>query len=266
MINELLNFLELQKSKFLVLIEEYKVLFDIIFPYDFITPKNEFASLLIEFHHNIFIILFFISGLIVYFMIITFQLFSTTITKHNRTFFSFNYFKHKGMVLEIIWTIVPAVILFIIAVPSFILLYSTAMFIDPELTYKAVGHQWYWKYEFMQFFPVEKKIELEAYLLKQDDHALGLAIPRALLPQNAVRLPSETDIRFLVTSYDVLHSWALPALGVKSDACPGRLNEVNFIASCLGVVVGACSEICGVNHGFMPTGVNIVPRFSIFLT
>ncbi len=171
----------------------------------------------------------------------------------NRSFFSFGFFKHKGMVLEIIWTIFPAIVLFLIAIPSFVLLYSTVIFIDPEFTFKAIGHQWYWKYNILQN-PLKFGTQYvqESYLYKANIEKISY--PRATLTEDfGVKVPVNTDIRCLVTSFDVLHSWAIPSIGVKIDACPGRLNDVTFNINVVGLAVGACSEICGINHAFMPT-------------
>ena len=232
--------------------------------FDFVTPKTHFASLLIEFHHNIFVILFFILGALIYLIFITVYLYSIKENRYiNRSFFSFNFFKHKGMVLEIIWTIFPAVVLFLIAIPSFVLLYSTVIFIDPEFTFKAIGHQWYWKYSILQDpLKLSNQFTHEAYLYKVTN--LSLNYPRATLTDDfGVRVPVNTDIRCLVTSYDVLHSWAIPSLGIKIDACPGRLNDVTFNVSVVGLAVGACSEICGVNHAFMPTALFVYESCAI---
>jgi cytochrome c oxidase subunit 2 len=227
---------------------------------DFVTPKTQFAKLLIEFHHNIFVILFFIGGALVYIMLTTIVIYSTKMHKVNRNFSSFNYFKHQGMVLEVIWTIMPAVILFIIAIPSFVLLYSTAVFVDPEFTFKAIGHQWYWKYEVSAFSGSNKFVK-DAYLIDTNN---AKSVPRAMFTTFDPIVPMNTNVRCLVTSADVLHSWAVPALGVKIDACPGRINDVTFNVNFYGLAVGACSEICGINHGFMPTSVFVKPIYQLF--
>nr|BBB45793.1 cytochrome c oxidase subunit II [Heterosigma akashiwo] len=154
--------------------------------------------------------------------------------------------------LEVVWTVLPAVILMIVAVPSFALLYSLDEVIDPAITLKVVGHQWYWSYEYSDYTTVEggESLNFDSYMIPDDDLTLGSF--RLLEVDNRIVLPVNTHIRVLVTAADVLHSWAIPSLGVKVDACPGRLNQVSLFMKREGVFYGQCSEICGVNHGFMP--------------
>jgi len=154
--------------------------------------------------------------------------------------------------LEIIWTIVPALILLIIAVPSFALLYSMDEMIDPALTLKVVGHQWYWSYEYSDYSTLEggESLNFDSYMLSTEDLTKGNL--RLLEVDNRIILPINTHIRIIVTAADVLHSWAVPSFGIKVDACPGRLNQASLFIKREGVFYGQCSEICGVNHGFMP--------------
>jgi cytochrome c oxidase subunit 2 len=160
-------------------------------------------------------------------------------------------------VLEIVWTLVPAVILLVIAMPSFTLLYSMEEIIDPSLTLKVVGHQWYWEYEYSDFVDsVGENFAMDSYMVAQDDLTPGAL--RLLEVDNRVTLPVKTHLRVLVTSADVLHSWAVPSFGVKVDACPGRLNQVSIFIDRPGVFYGQCSEICGVGHGFMPIVVEAI--------
>ena len=156
-------------------------------------------------------------------------------------------FTHSTL-LEVIWTIVPAIILMIIAIPSFALLYSLDEVINPSITLKVVGHQWYWSYEYSDYDTTE--LNFDSYMKAEDDLALGNF--RLLEVDNRVVVPTQTHIRLLVTAADVLHSWAIPSLGIKIDACPGRLNQGFLFLKREGVFYGQCSEICGVNHGFMP--------------
>jgi len=160
--------------------------------------------------------------------------------------------------LEIIWTIVPAIILLFIAIPSFALLYSMDEMIDPALTLKVVGHQWYWIYEFSDYATLEggESLNFDSYMLSLDDLTLGNL--RLLEVDNRVILPVNTHIRVIVTAADVLHSWAIPSFGLKVDACPGRLNQTSLFIKREGTFYGQCSEICGVNHGFMPIVVKTV--------
>lgn len=169
-------------------------------------------------------------------------------------------FSHSK-ILEIVWTVVPAIILILIAVPSFTLLYTIEEFLNPEFTIKVVGHQWYWAYEFSDFcqsnFVVED-LKFDSYMISLEDLVIGQF--RLLEVDNRVVVPSSTFIRFLITSADVLHSWAVPSLGIKVDACPGRLNQIVVFIQRKGVFYGQCSEICGINHGFMPIVVESVDR------
>lgn len=161
--------------------------------------------------------------------------------------------------LEIVWTIVPALILMVIAVPSFALLYSMDEMIDPAITLKVVGHQWYWSYEYSDYnHTVEDSegINFDSYMIAEEDLTTGGF--RLLEVDHRVVLPVETHIRVLVTAADVLHSWAVPSFGVKVDACPGRLNQTSLFIKREGTFYGQCSEICGVNHGFMPIAIDAV--------
>jgi len=156
-----------------------------------------------------------------------------------------------GTDLEIVWTILPSIILLFIAVPSFALLYSMDEVIDPSITLKVVGHQWYWSYEYSDYFvETGKHILFDSYMIPTEELAFGQF--RLLEVDNQVVLPTDTHIRILVTANDVLHSFALPALGIKIDCVPGRLNQVSTFIKREGVFYGQCSELCGVNHGFMP--------------
>lgn len=168
-------------------------------------------------------------------------------------------FSHAS-VLEIVWTIIPAVVLFFISVPSFTLLYSLDELTTPELTLKIIGHQWYWSYEYSDFatseFDSVSEVSFDSYMLNTEDLQLGSL--RLLEVDNRIVLPINTHIRLLVTSADVLHSWAIPSFGIKVDACPGRLTQASLFIKRTGTYYGQCSEICGVNHGFMPIVVKAV--------
>jgi len=162
-----------------------------------------------------------------------------------------------GTVIEVVWTILPSVILLLIAVPSFALLYSMDEVIDPSITLKAVGHQWYWSYEYSDYVQDSgKHITFDSYMLPTDDLSIGQF--RLLEVDNQVVLPILTHVRLLVTAADVLHSFAVPALGVKIDCVPGRLNQVSLFIKREGIYFGQCSELCGVNHGFMPIAIRAV--------
>jgi len=160
-------------------------------------------------------------------------------------------FSHSS-ILEIVWTVIPAILLLWLAIPSFNLLYSLDEIIDPALTLKIVGHQWYWSYEYSDYALLESSdsLNFDSYMISTKDLTKGSF--RLLEVDNRVVLPIQTHIRLLVTAADVLHSWAVPSFGIKIDACPGRLSQVSVFLKRIGVYYGQCSEICGVNHGFMP--------------
>lgn len=157
--------------------------------------------------------------------------------------------------IEIAWTVTPALILMIIAVPSFALLYSIEEFVEPSLTIKCTGHQWYWCYEYSnsknegvnQFLEGYK---FESYMTATSDLEAGQL--RLLEVDNRLTVPIQSHVKVMSTAGDVLHSWAVPSLGVKIDACPGRLNQTTIFIKREGAFFGQCSEICGINHAFMP--------------
>nr|WNH37629.1 cytochrome c oxidase subunit II [Hygophum macrochir] len=158
--------------------------------------------------------------------------------------------------IEIIWTVLPGIILILIALPSLRILYLMDEIDDPHLTIKAVGHQWYWSYEYTDY----EDLAFDAYMVPTQDLLPGQF--RLLETDHRVVVPVETPVRVLVSAEDVLHSWAVPALGVKMDAVPGRLNQTALLAARPGVFYGQCSEICGANHSFMPITVEAVPLAS----
>lgn len=161
-----------------------------------------------------------------------------------------------GTAIEIIWTVIPSIILIIVALPSFALLYSIDEVVNPALTIKCVGHQWYWSYEYSDFQSQLGAINFDSYMIPEDELEFGEL--RLLEVDNRIVLPANTHIRVLVTAADVLHSWAVPSLGIKMDACAGRLNETTLFILREGVFFGQCSEICGVGHGNMPIVVEAV--------
>jgi len=159
----------------------------------------------------------------------------------------------EGQEIETIWTVIPAVILIFLALPSLRLLYLLDEVGDCSLTVKSIGHQWYWSYEYSDFL----NIEFDSYMVPTNELERGDF--RLLEVDHRVVLPTQTDIRVLVTSADVIHSWTVPSLGVKADAVPGRLNQLRFYIKYPGVFYGQCSEICGANHSFIPIVVEAVP-------
>jgi cytochrome c oxidase subunit 2 len=156
-----------------------------------------------------------------------------------------------GTFLEIVWTITPAFILLLIAYPSFKLLYLMDEIVDPGITVKAVGHQWYWSYEYSDYAMQDgTSLNFDSYMVPTSDLEEGEL--RLLEVDNRLVVPVSTHVRVVISSADVLHCWAVPSLGVKLDAVPGRLNQTSFLADRAGVFYGQCSEICGANHAFMP--------------
>ncbi|MEG9862084.1 MAG: cytochrome c oxidase subunit II [Parvularculales bacterium] len=156
--------------------------------------------------------------------------------------------------LEVVWTIIPVLILLVIAVPSFHLLFYQETIPEIDITIKATGHQWYWEYE----YPDDDGLTFSSIMLEENE--LGSEQYRLLSVDNPLVVPVNTTIRVQITSADVLHSWAIPAFGVKMDAVPGRLNETWFNATEIGTYYGQCSELCGARHAFMPIEIRVVER------
>lgn len=157
-------------------------------------------------------------------------------------------------VLEVVWTVVPVIILVIVAIPSMRLLYFLDVTPEAEMTLKATGRQWYWDYE----YPDHGGFGFSAYMIPEEELKPGQK--RLLETDNRVVLPIDTNIRILLTAGDVIHSWAMPSFGIKKDAVPGRTNETWVRIEKEGVYYGQCSEICGVNHGFMPITVEAMSK------
>jgi cytochrome c oxidase subunit 2 len=164
-----------------------------------------------------------------------------------------NRFLLHGQTIEIIWTVLPAIVLIFIALPSLRLLYLLDEINNPAITLKTVGHQWYWSYEYSDFL----NIEFDSYIIPTNE--LEINSFRLLDVDNRIILPINNQIRILVSAADVLHSWTVPSLGVKVDATPGRLNQTNFLINRPGLFYGQCSEICGANHRFMPIVIERIP-------
>nr|YP_009458646.1 cytochrome c oxidase subunit II [Siren lacertina]AOW71042.1 cytochrome c oxidase subunit II [Siren lacertina] len=196
---------------------------------------------LLHFHDHALMAVFLISTLVLY--IITIMM-TTKLTNTNAM---------DAQEIEMVWTIMPAIILIVIALPSLRILYLMDEISNPHLTVKAIGHQWYWSYEFTDY----ESLTFDSYMIPTQDLLPGQF--RLLEVDNRMVVPMESPIRMLISSEDVLHSWALPSMGVKTDAIPGRLNQTTFISSRPGVYYGQCSEICGANHSFMPIVVETTP-------
>ena len=163
-------------------------------------------------------------------------------------------FSHNSLI-EVIWTVVPVIILVAIAVPSLRLLFYMDRTDDPEMTIKAIGHQWYWSYEYPD---LGEDISFDAVMLQEDELEDGQ--PRLLATDETVVVPVDTNIRLLVTAGDVIHAWTIPSFGIKIDAIPGRVNEGWFRVDTEGIYYGQCSELCGRDHAFMPIQVKAVSK------
>nr|YP_009104620.1 cytochrome c oxidase subunit II [Macaca fuscata]AIT70809.1 cytochrome c oxidase subunit II [Macaca fuscata] len=196
---------------------------------------------LITFHDHAFMAMSLISFLVLY------ALLSTLTTKLTNTSIT------DAQEMETIWTILPAIILILIALPSLRILYLTDEVNDPSFTIKSIGHQWYWTYEYTDY----GGLIFNSYMLPP--LFLNPGDLRLLEVDNRVVLPIEAPVRMMITSQDVLHSWTIPTLGLKTDAVPGRLNQTVFTATRPGVYYGQCSEICGANHSFMPIVAELIP-------
>jgi cytochrome c oxidase subunit 2 len=157
---------------------------------------------------------------------------------------------HNTLV-EVLWTLIPCLILIVMAVPSFKVLYSQDTIPKADVTIKAIGYQWYWGYEYP-----DENIIFDSYMVDQKD--LKENQPRLLTVDNEIYVPVNKVIKVMITANDVLHAWALPSFGVKRDAIPGRINETWFKADKTGTYYGQCSELCGIKHAFMPITVNVV--------
>ena len=156
--------------------------------------------------------------------------------------------------IEILWTVIPVILLIIIAIPSFRILYTSETIPDSDLTIKAIGNQWYWSYE----YPDHGDFSFDATMLQ--DHELSSPDLRLLETDTQIVVPVNKVVKLLITSNDVLHAWTIPAFAVKKDAVPGRLNETWFKAEKTGTFYGQCSELCGPKHAFMPINVKVVSQ------
>jgi len=195
---------------------------------------------LISFHDHTLIILTLVITVVTYAIIII------CINKYS------NRYLLEAQQIETVWTILPAIILLFLAIPSLRLLYLTDEVSNPNITIKTIGHQWYWRYEYTDFI----NIEIDSYIIQTRDLSKGDY--RLLETDNQIVLPINIEVRILVTAADVIHAWTVPAIGVKVDAVPGRLNQLGFTPNIPGIYYGQCSEICGANHSFIPICIEIV--------
>nr|AAK52709.1 cytochrome c oxidase subunit II [Cynomys ludovicianus] len=196
---------------------------------------------LLHFHDHTLMIVFLISSLVLYII----SLMLTTKLTHTSTM--------DAQEVETIWTILPAIILILIALPSLRILYMMDEINNPSLAVKTMGHQGYWSYQYTDY----EELNFDSYMVPTSELTPGDL--RLLEVDNRVVLPMELPVRMLISSEDVLHSWTVPSLGVKTDAIPGRLNQATLTSTRPGLYYGQCSEICGSNHSFMPIVLEMVP-------
>nr|ADR10219.1 cytochrome oxidase subunit II [Ctenomys minutus] len=213
------------------------------YPYElgFQDATSPIMEELLQFHDHTLMIVFLISTLVLYLI----SLMLTTKLTHTSTM--------DAQEVETIWTILPAIILIMIALPSLRILYMMDEVNNPSLTVKTMGHQWYWSYEYTDY----DELNFDSYMIPTTELKPGEL--RLLEVDNRVVLPMELPVRVLISSEDVLHSWAVPSLGLKTDAIPGRLNQTILTSTRPGLFYGQCSEICGSNHSFMPIVIEMVP-------
>lgn len=272
----------------------HKFYFSFVIPsqYGFQIPATIAMDSIVNLHHFIMyvltLILFFVFSMI-FFTIETNTLYFSQINNFLKINKLINVKLAHDSIIEILWIFIPSVLLLLIVLPSFSLLYSMEIFKSCPISVKVVGHQWFWTYEclikidfnssiynstfFLSLFNFNSSfygcyrvcIKFDSYILPIDELNIGQL--RLLETTNPLILPVHTPIKFYITSADVLHAWAVPAFGCKIDACPGRINEIQLTIKHIGRFYGQCSELCGVNHGFMPITVCIVSKldFSIYI-
>ena len=210
-------------------------------------PVTPVMQQIVDFHDFVFAIIVMISLFVVCLLGFIFVRFNATKNPEPST-------TTHSTILEIAWTVIPIIILVVIAIPSFKILYYQDRTQDAEMTFKAIGNQWYWTY----VYPDYDEMEFDAIYVPDEELEEGQ--PRLLTADETVVLPTHTNIRFLTTATDVIHAWTLPNIGMKMDAVPGRINESWFRIEEEGMYYGQCSELCGTNHGFMPIMVKAVSK------
>nr|AYR05314.1 cytochrome c oxidase subunit 2 [Coleoptera sp. ACP-2013] len=208
--------------------------------------SNPLMEQLMYFHDHTLMILLIITIMVSQLML---SLFSNKFT---------NRYLLEGQMIEVIWTIMPAITLIFIALPSLKLIYILDEVNNPMISIKTLGHQWYWSYEYTDF----KNIDFDSYMIPIND--MNNWNFRLLDVDNRMIIPFKSQIRMIISSLDVIHSWTIPSLGIKVDATPGRLNQMGFFTNRTGLFYGQCSEICGTNHSFMPIVLeSISPKYFI---
>nr|YP_025820.1 cytochrome c oxidase subunit 2 [Tupiella akineta]AAQ18779.1 cytochrome c oxidase subunit 2 [Tupiella akineta] len=221
----------------------------------FQNPATPLMEGIIALHSDIWAIMLFVAVFVLYILCSTLQKFGNADVQKS-------YKVHHNSMLEIVWTTLPALLLCVIAIPSFTLLYSLDEIVDPSVTIKCIGRQWYWSYEYSDYAVDADSglggggIIFDSYLLQDDLLEEGQL--RLLEVDNRLVLPVNSHIRLLTSSADVIHSFAVPSLGIKLDAIPGRLNQTTFLIKREGCFYGQCSELCGASHALMPICVESV--------
>jgi cytochrome c oxidase subunit 2 len=211
------------------------------FSYGFQDPASKWMLGIIDLHDNIIFYLIIILSVVLWFFI------SSMYNKDHLSNLA------HGNLIEVVWTITPAIILWVIGLPSLKLLYMMDEILDAELTVKAIGNQWFWSYEYTDY---DEEIAFDSFMVADEDLELGEL--RELAVDNYLILPINTSIRLLLSSNDVIHSFAIPSLGLKMDALPGRLNSLGFVINRESTFYGGCSELCGALHHAMPIGIKAV--------
>ena len=211
-------------------------------------PATETMERLVDFHDLLLIVITAITALV-------FVLLGWIAVRYNRRANPSPSRVSHNTLLEIVWTVVPVMILVVIAIPSMKLLYAQDVIPEADMTIKTIGKQWYWTYE----YPDHGNFVFDAFML-QDEEAAEQGLPRLLATDRAVVIPVDTTVRILVTAGDVLHSFAVPAFGIKIDAVPGRLNETWVHVTEEGTYYGQCSELCGTGHAYMPIMFEVVSQ------
>jgi len=271
-VEEIEKSLEVRTIKYIMKLFKRKCDAAYNYQWDFQDPASDIMEGIIDLHHDLMFLLIIIIFFILWFLL---RIIEKNVINNlkNYKYSVQNIFIKKKKIkthytfIEIFWTLTPAYILTLILVPSLALLYSMDQIVEPNITIKVIGNQWYWTYEYSDFYykllnKNHKDFIYNSYITADNDLTYGTL--RLLEVDNRVYIPVKTKIRFLVTSTDVLHSWAIPSLGIKIDACPGRLNQVFSFGKRLGTLYGQCSEICGINHGYMPISLDIL-TYTTFL-
>ena len=212
------------------------------FSYTFQDPASQWMLGIIDLHDNILFFLIILLVVVLWFLVSAFQNLDHLANLHH------------GNLIEVIWTITPAMILWVIGLPSLKLLYMMDEILDPELTVKAIASQWFWSYEYTDYDQEDNSYD--SFKVSDDDLELGEL--RTLTVDNYLVQPINTSIRLLVSSNDVIHSFAVPSLGIKADCLPGRINSLGFVINRESTFFGGCSELCGALHHAKPIGLKAV--------